>query len=317
MTHLTDLQSFTVPAAAQALIDQGALVAAGNSAGKDSAALLIYLRRVVPASQLVIVHADLGQFEHDGVLTAIEEVAGDIPLLVARATFGKNEANGFGASPKTFLNLVRRRHAANLAKGKNVSPWPDTNARECTSDLKTGPIWVALKHYAKANGFGNTIINCRGIRGDESASRAKKLSKRGSLYLEKGQCGAKRKSDGLTPWNAWNWDAIHDWTCTTDRGGEGYKPGATYEVFEIIRAAGEVPHPAYGYDYDAKIARGNQRLSCKFCVFGSQGDLRNGYAADPELFEEISALEKETGWTFFNGQTLAERTNIITTDKAA
>ena len=73
----------------------------------------------------------------------------------------------------------------------------------------------------------------------------------------------------------------------------------TAEVFERIRQAEQEPFWAY--------KAGNRRLSCVFCIFGCAGDLANGRRHRPELYAEYVALQDETGWTMFPGQSLQER----------
>jgi 3'-phosphoadenosine 5'-phosphosulfate sulfotransferase (PAPS reductase)/FAD synthetase len=143
----------------QALIDQGALFAINHSGGKDSQAMMIELLKVIPARQLVVVHADLGDVEWQGTqehARAQADAAG-IPFIVARAT------------NKTLLSMVENRFATR----PEVPSWPGQKHRQCTSDLKRDPINRELGRYAKANGF-TTIVSCQGIRAAESVSRSKK-----------------------------------------------------------------------------------------------------------------------------------------------
>jgi len=69
-------------------------------------------------------------------------------------------------------------------------------------------------------------------------------------------------------------------------------------VFEVIRLDGQSPHPIY--------ATGNERLSCVFCVLGSDNDLRNGATQRPELFNRYVRLEESMGHTFRAKQSLSE-----------
>lgn len=78
------------------LIDRGALFVANHSAGKDSQAMLIYLRKIIPAEQLVVIHADLPGVEWEGTWDHIQDTAGDLSPI--RVTAGK-----------TFFEMVERR----------------------------------------------------------------------------------------------------------------------------------------------------------------------------------------------------------------
>ncbi len=52
---------------------------------------------------------------------------------------------------KTFFDMVE--HRFKVRPGPNSSCWPSASNRQCTSDLKRGPIEREVRRYAKANGF--------------------------------------------------------------------------------------------------------------------------------------------------------------------
>lgn len=139
------------------LIARGALFVVNHSGGKDSQAMLIELAAVVPAAQMVVIHASLGDMEWPGALELAETQAkaDGVEFIVARAA-------------KTFLEMVERR----FADRPSVPSWPSASTRQCTSDLKRDPIAREARRYAKANGF-SLIVNCMGIRAAESVSRSK------------------------------------------------------------------------------------------------------------------------------------------------
>jgi len=231
----------------QDLIARGALFVANHSGGKDSQAMLIKLLEIVPARQILVMHASLGDVEWCGALELAEKQAADagLPFIVARAE-------------KSFLDMVERRFAAR----PEVPSFPSAQHRQCTSDLKRGPLEREIRRYAKANGL-SLIVNCTGIRAQESAARAKVEV----FKLHAGNSKAGRE------W--YDWAPIHSMS--------------TAEVFATIAAAGQEPHPAY--------AAGNQRLSCVFCIMGSAGDIARGAKARPELFARYTELEERTGYT--------------------
>lgn len=137
------------------LVSDGALVVINHSGGKDSQALYAIVSQRVPADQIVVVHADLGdQVEHLGVQDHIRSNI-DHELHVA-APIWKD------GTPKTLLAAIERR-------GK----WPSAAQRYCTSDLKRGPCEKVIRRIAKARGAG-VVINCFGFRAEESAARAKR-----------------------------------------------------------------------------------------------------------------------------------------------
>jgi len=230
----------------QELIASGALFVSNHSGGKDSQALLIKLLEIVPANQLLVVHASLGPMEWPGALELAQQQAeaAGLPFIVAKAS-------------KTLLEMVERRFEGR----PEVPSWPSASTRQCTSDLKRGPIQREVRRYAKANGF-KTIVNCLGLRAQESPGRAKRQS-----FSRMGI------SNSVHTW--YEWLPVHDMK--------------TEEVFGTIAAAGQQPHYAY--------ALGNERLSCVFCIMASKRDLANGAANHPELLQQYDALEKRTGYT--------------------
>lgn len=153
----------------QTLIAAGALVVCNHSGGKDSQALLIKMLEIVPKSQIIVVHASLGEFEWAGALELAERQAQDagVPFIVARAQ-------------KSFLDMVERRFATR----PDVPSFPSSSTRQCTSDLKRDPIVREVRRYANEHGY-SLILNATGVRAQESASRAKletfKLDKRNTV----------------------------------------------------------------------------------------------------------------------------------------
>ncbi|HBR2686135.1 TPA: phosphoadenosine phosphosulfate reductase family protein [Klebsiella pneumoniae] len=228
------------------LITSGALFVSNHSGGKDSQAMLIKLLEVIPPRQLVVVHASLGAMEWPGALELAQkqaEVAG-IPFIVAHAH-------------KTLLEMVERR----FENRPEVPSWPSASTRQCTSDLKRGPIQREVRRYAKANGF-RTIVNCLGLRAQESPGRAKR-----QVFSKMGI------SNSVNTW--YEWLPVHELKAD--------------EVFATIREAAQKPHYAYEL--------GNERLSCVFCIMASRNDLKNGATHHPELLEQYAELETRTGYT--------------------
>jgi 3'-phosphoadenosine 5'-phosphosulfate sulfotransferase (PAPS reductase)/FAD synthetase len=230
----------------EALVASGALFVANHSGGKDSQAQLIKLLEVVPARQILVVHASLGAMEWPGALELArnQAAAAGLPFIVATAT-------------KTLLEMVERRFEGR----PEVPSWPSASTRQCTSDLKRGPIQREVRRYAKANGY-KVIVNCLGLRAQESPGRAKRK--------EFSQMGI---SNSVNTW--FEWLPVHGLS--------------TAEIFDIIEQAGQKPHYAY--------ALGNDRLSCVFCIIASKKDLATGAAHNPSLLEQYDALEKRTGYT--------------------
>jgi 3'-phosphoadenosine 5'-phosphosulfate sulfotransferase (PAPS reductase)/FAD synthetase len=225
----------------EGLIARNALFVVNHSAGKDSQAMQIFLKGFVPPEQTLVIHADLGDVEWDDCAGHIRRSIGNLPLIVC-----KNDN-------KTFLEMVAHR-----------GMFPSPSNRQCTSDLKRNPIEREVRRYLKANEqYGGLVVNCMGLRAEESPNRAKaeafKFSARNSL--------AGRE------W--YDWLPIHDMK--------------EAEVFRTIREDGQEPHPVY--------AQGMKRKSCKLCIMSSDADLKRAAELDPVNFYRYVAMERSTGRT--------------------
>ncbi|RTL34269.1 MAG: phosphoadenosine phosphosulfate reductase, partial [Burkholderiales bacterium] len=153
--------------------------------------------------------------------------------------------------------------------------FPSPQQRQCTSDLKRGPIERTIRHITrerKAAGVRDwgLVVNCMGMRAEESSSRAKLET----FKLNNGNSKAGRE------W--YDWLPIHDWT--------------TEQVFDVIKAAGQRPHRVYEL--------GMSRFSCVFCIMASEADLKTAARLateqpellnDPDLYRKYVGLEKSTG----------------------
>ncbi len=230
-----------IPDQIHSLIARGALFVVNHSGGKDSQAMCIKLEALVPREQLVIVHADLGEVEWAG---AQEHIAATttLPVHVTRAR-------------RTLLQMIEER-----------GMFPSPTLRQCTSDLKRGPIERCIRGIVQRRKVlrqigWNLVVNCMGMRAQESSSRAK---------LETFKLSTKNSKAGRE-W--YDWLPIHDMLVT--------------EVFETIKSAGQEPHPVY--------AKGMTRFSCCFCVMASEHDLRTAAQLNPTLYKKYVDLERSTG----------------------
>ena len=142
--------------------------------------------------------------------------------------------------------------------------FPSPSVHWCTSTLKRGPIERELRGYLKAHPqFGGRLVNAMGMRAQESAARASKLPWKRS----------DRNSRAGRSW--FDWLPIFGLTET--------------QVFDVIRDAGQSPHPAYGM--------GMSRLSCVFCIMASHADLRTAARLQPALYRRFVSLEERIGHT--------------------
>lgn len=253
------------------------LVLINSSAGKDSQSMLDLLvaqadAEGVDRSRLVVVHADLGRVEWEGTRELAEAQAAHYGLR-----FEVTRARDKDGNERDLLTQVEDRHAALQAKGKVAAPWPSSAARYCTSDQKRGPVKrviTALTTELQAAGIAHPrILNCLGIRAQESAARAKKES---FTAGDKTFSNTKRTVD--------TWFPIFTWSVE--------------QVWARIAQSGVAHHPAYDI--------GMPRLSCVFCVLAPKSALVLAAQHNPELAKEYEAVEQRTGFTFQNGLSISE-----------
>ncbi len=132
----------------QLLQDPKCLVVCNHSGGKDSQAMYIAIRDLVPAERLVIVHATLGHIEWPGIEEHIKATTThEFHVVQAK---------------KSLFDMARKRKM-----------WPSPQNRQCTSDLKRNPIAKRIISICNERGF-NKVLNCMGLRAQESSGRAQK-----------------------------------------------------------------------------------------------------------------------------------------------
>ena len=247
-----------------------------TSAGKDSQAMLDFVVRQAEAEginvreRIIAVHCDLGQIEWQGT----RELA-------------IRQCKHYGIE----LHVVSRTKGDLLQQVEERKMWPDNQNRYCTSDQKRDQ--VAKLHTAITNQkiaemadfwaaadpelpIGKPrqvrILNCMGLRAEESPARAKKVA----YTVNKRQTNGKRL--------VMDWLPIHEWSVK--------------QVWDTIKASGVPYHHAYD--------RGMPRLSCMFCVFAPKSALVIAGFENKPLLEKYVALEAKIGHTFRNGFKIAD-----------
>lgn len=236
------------------LVRRGALFVVNHSGGKDSQAMYLKLRDIVPFDQLALVHADLGEVEWEGAKEHIWATTAGEPLHVCRSRRG-------------LLQMIEER-----------GMFPSPSQRQCTSDLKRGPIERTIRQLGV-----KLIVNCMGMRAEESSGRAKLTPFKFN----------ERNSKAGREW--YDWLPIHNMT--------------TDQVFAAIKAAGQEPHWAY--------AAGMSRFSCCFCIMSNKADLTTAARLNPKLYARYVGLERSTGQVMMmpskkhGRQTLEEITGIL------
>jgi 3'-phosphoadenosine 5'-phosphosulfate sulfotransferase (PAPS reductase)/FAD synthetase len=233
------------------------VILVNSSAGKDSQAMLDYLVELCEdasvRSRMVVVHCDLGRVEWEGTRALAEEHADHYGLrfeVVAR--------------DRDLLHQVEHER----------KKWPDAARRYWTSDQKTSQVAKLITRLtseirAYRPGHRVRILNCLGLRADESPARAKK-----PVFSVDKATNGRRHVD--------RWLPIHAW--------------AASGVWRRIAAAGTRHHPAYDL--------GMPRLSCCFCVLASRSALVLAAQHNPELADEYVRVEAEIGHSFRKNMTI-------------
>jgi len=224
-----------------------------SSAGKDSQAMLTHVVELADSAgldraRIIVVHADLGRVEWEGTRELAE-----------------HQALSYGLR----FEVVRRDRGDLLEQIEARGMFPSSTARYCTSDQKTSQVAklmtrLAVEHRAAGRTAPIRILNCLGIRADESPARAKKTAHGPDTTATNGRRVVDR------------WLPIFDWTSN--------------QVWSKIRRSGLPHHPAY----DA----GMPRLSCVFCVLAGRKELVLAARLNPELAAQYAAIEQRIGHTF-------------------
>jgi 3'-phosphoadenosine 5'-phosphosulfate sulfotransferase (PAPS reductase)/FAD synthetase len=281
------------------VIAQGGLVVSNHSGGKDSSIQLDFLARTVPHKQLAVCHASLGRFEWPGAEQMARHDAAryGLPFILAKS------------NTKDFLQMVERKFLSR----PDVSSWPSPANRQCTSDLKRGPIEREVRAFAEGYGY-SSIITAMGIRAAESDRRSKAYP----WTRNAKQCNGRRQ------W--YNWMPVHSYSHERVWAARGTS-GVDLERRRYLWRQGEYEAALRGWPFHWAYVAGNERLSCIFCIMGSPSDLRNGAYHFPDLYGEYIDMEAKTGYTMLMSrepleeaaavpflETLAQRSHIPTMD---
>jgi DNA sulfur modification protein DndC len=245
---------FDVEAAVDLLVQRGALFVVSHSGGKDSQAMYLLLKQRVPKAQLVVVHAHLPEVEWDHTIPHIRRSTKGTPYVETQ-------------SVTTFFEMTDRRQK-----------FPSPSIRQCTSDLKRGPIERAVRRYMKDHPeFGGLVVSCEGMRAEESAPR----SKLKPFSYDVGNSLAGRE------W--YTWLPIFTWK--------------TSKVFATIHAGRQKPFYCY--------RKGMRRKSCPFCIYSSEGDFATAARLVPEMYQKYARREVAYGFTLsMSRRTLPEITGV-------
>ena len=240
-------------------------IVVNSSAGKDSQAMSDYVVELVdtakvPRQRIIVAHADLGRVEWAGTRELAQE-----------------QARHYGL---TFIAIARPQgdlldHIAKRGK------FPSPSSRYCTSDHKQGQVakvFTQLADRTRRCGIRVCqILNCLGLRAEESPARARRLP----FGLNEMASNGRRIVH--------DWLPLHSWT--------------TAQVWERIRASGVRHHPAYDL--------GMPRLSCCFCIFSPRSALLLAGKHNPQLLDAYVKVERAIGHRFRKELSLADVQNAL------
>ena len=231
---------------------------ANHSGGKDSTRMLGFVRRKFGDSPIHAVMADTG-FEHQRPISA--------------AAFARERCAEFGLG----LTVVRNPKRTYLEMVEHRGMFPSPRFRQCTSDLKRGPIEKFIRSLPH-----KVIVNCIGIRAKESHSRSRLVP----LTLNASLTTRDR--------TVYNWLPIFD---------QSLADVLAWHWMNAIRL-----HPVYIPEYHKDGTTGGylRRFSCRVCIFSTDTDLRAIYRNDRAAFEQISNLETKLGYTMRPGASLVQ-----------
>lgn len=239
------------------------LIVINSSAGKDSQAMLDYVAELVEdvevfegvdlRDRVIVVHADLGRVEWQGTPELAERQAAEYGFRFEKVSRVKGD----------LLDQIEQR-----------GMFPSSTARYCTSDQKRDQVAKVITMITNEvfEGEQIKILNCMGLRAQESPARAK----RAPVSIDKRASNGKREVT--------EWLPILDWT--------------EDQVWERIRESGVEHHWAY----DA----GMPRLSCCFCILASKSALIRAAQLNPSLAADYADVEARIGHTFKKDLSMAQ-----------
>ena len=159
----------------------------------------------------------------------------------------------------------------NLECVKLIMPWSSASQRFCTSELKSQ---VLGREMRRRFPHGD-VVSAVGIRREESARRAQMPACKRDERL------TRKRGIGHT------WNSILGWR--------------RQDVNDYVRSRGDLLHEAYRI-------YGSTRVSCAFCVLGSEHDLRasSNCADNHEIYREMVKLEVSSTFSFQSNRWLGD-----------
>lgn len=261
-----------------------------TSGGKDSLASLLVALDYFPASQIEIWHqridADGPQFMDWSVTPRYVQLLGallGVPVYEQWRVGGFREELLRQDAPPAPVRFVRDQQEYEVGPsraGVNTRRrWPavspNLSVRWCSSQLKIDVTARALTHDPTLQGTPDhpvRLLFLTGERREESANRSRYAA------LERHRTYSRSR-------HILHWRPVIDWS--------------EAEVWDKIRGAGILPHPAY--------VLGFSRVSCETCIFHGPAGWRRVAELDPERFAHIVRVEQELNHTIDPRMSVAQK----------
>lgn len=312
-----------IPHEIHALLALGAHLVISVSGGKDSQAMASVLRRHLPGVDARLLFADLGSAEWPQTRGMVREFSRryDAPLEIV-------QKRGPDGRPQDFVDYYEGKMRRYALEKPGVPFWMSGSTRDCTSGFKRSPTNAYFAHQ-------ELVINCEGIRAEESPSRAKRppLTVRGSATApafrgmsvteaisawrdaptvhraapraHQPQTLPARAAGHHKPLLVIDWHPIHHWS----EAEVWEEIGHSLQELEERRAqyaAGRHEQALEGWSAHPCYVFGAKRCSCVLCVMGDQQTIRAGMHHNPELAERYISMEEESGFTLQQGRSLSD-----------
>ncbi len=236
----------------------------GKDSGAASHAVNAFLDGIGhPRAQRLAIHADLGRIEWRATAETVAATAAHlgVPLVVVR----RNAGDLIARWETRFANAKLRYEA--LETYRLIAPWSHASQRFCTSELKAQVMGPALAKRLR----GETVIQVIGIRREESAGRAKApVSSLDLRHAPPGNAAGTR----MVLWNP---------------------------ILEATTGAVFATHETFGIPlHEAYRIYGSTRLSCAYCVLGSEHDLAASASCtdNQEVYRHLVGIEAGSTFSF-------------------